>query len=691
VTAALAIIAWRRRPAEGTTAFAVLMAAVAEWSFAYALELASPDLPTQLWWDNVGWLGAVIAPAAWLAFALRYTGHGEWLRGGKAALLALEPLAILLLVWTNGAHGLIWSSIHLDTSGPFAMLAVTRGIGFWIDVAYSYLLIALGTILIGMHMTRRMPVRPYRAQDGALLLAVSAPWLGNILYLSGISPVPRLDPTPLAFTVSGLAWGWDLFRFHLFDLVPVARDLVVDSISDAVLVLDEQNRIVDLNLAAQRAIGHRAQDAIGQPADQVLDHWPDLVDRYRDTIEAHAEIAVRRGSGQARLDLRISPILDRLGRVTGRLVIWTDITEHWRSEQALRESEARVHSVFDEAPIGMALVGLDDRLLQVNHAFARMVGCTKQELLGRPLETLTHPVDMGKDDLLAEQVLNGESDSYKLEKRCLTKTGEVLWAEFTTTVIRDQAGQALYRLVMIEDILDRKRATLLEQEQRHVVFELHDELAQLATAAHQHLQAVAARYRPRSPRARWDLEQAVTLTQLAAKEVRRLIAGMQPTALDSMGLAAALRLHVENLRADGWVITYAVALSAARLPPAIETALFRIAMEALTNVRKHARTTHAHLALQRRGSAVCLEVRDWGCGFDPSTAPTVTAAGEHIGLRGMQERVELIGGHFEVRSRPGAGTIVAVAVPVLTVVKRGEADEREARSSKDAAGASGAR
>jgi signal transduction histidine kinase len=207
---------------------------------------------------------------------------------------------------------------------------------------------------------------------------------------------------------------------------------------------------------------------------------------------------------------------------------------------------------------------------------------------------------------------------------------------------------------------------LLEEERHHVAYELHDGLAQVAASAHQHLQAFASHYRPRSPQARQELDRALELAQLSVREARRLIAGLRPTALDDFGLATALRLQVETQRNEGWTIIYDETLGSERLPPTIETTLFGVAQEALTNARKHASTTRARLALERHSSTVRLEVQDWGNGFEPLAVLQEASLGEHVGLREMQERVELIGGHFMVSSQPDAGTLVVAEVPLLT-------------------------
>jgi signal transduction histidine kinase len=122
-------------------------------------------------------------------------------------------------------------------------------------------------------------------------------------------------------------------------------------------------------------------------------------------------------------------------------------------------------------------------------------------------------------------------------------------------------------------------------------------------------------------------------------------------------------MQAESLRTEGWDVTYDESLGSDRLPAALETALFRVALEALTNIRKHARTTRIHLCLAQEGGRVRLEVRDWGCGFDPTALAASPDGLGHIGLREMRDRVELLSGAFAVSSRPGDGCRVTAEVP----------------------------
>ncbi|HUE76143.1 MAG TPA: GAF domain-containing protein, partial [Chloroflexota bacterium] len=237
--------------------------------------------------------------------------------------------------------------------------------------------------------------------------------------------------------------------------------------------------------------------------------------------------------------------------------------------------------------------------------------------------------------------------------------------------LANQAASALDNAYLYRELTERERrlhelvGRLLvaqEEERRRVAYEVHDGLAQVAVATHQHLQAFAHRQKPRSPQARQALEFALVSAQRTVAEARLVIAGLRPTVLDDFGLETAIRTQVDALRAEGWEITYNQSIGAERLVPEVETALFRVTQEALTNVRKHADTTRVEVDLRRRGHLLRLEVRDWGRGFQVSNPPTAGGPGEHVGLPGMRERVALLGGRFSILSQPGAGTRIIVEV-----------------------------
>jgi PAS domain S-box-containing protein len=327
----LALFVGHRRRAPGSTPFVWLMIGVAVWSLGYAVELASADLSTQLLCARFQYLGIVSVPVAWFLFIQRYAGHDHWLRRRNVLLLAIVPVLTVLLIWTNQFHGLMYAQVRTDTGGPFVVLDVTYGPWFLIHTAYSYCLLVLGTLRL-IQMVIISP-RPYRGQAIALLLAAFIPWLGNALHITRLSPFGGLDLTPFAFTLTGLMAARALYRFGLFDIVPVARNAVVDSMDDGVLVIDEQSRIIDLNPAAAAILGRSVSELVGQPAAQAFASWSHLIERYRNVYEAQDEIVL--GDERRHFDLRLSPLHDRDGRLTGRLISLRDITERIRAQSEL--------------------------------------------------------------------------------------------------------------------------------------------------------------------------------------------------------------------------------------------------------------------------------------------------------------------------------------------------------------------
>jgi len=526
ISAALASYIWQRRPAPGAASFALLMAAVAEWSLAYALRLGSPDLQAKIFWSQVRNLGVAVTPVAWLAFALQYTGWGKWLTRRNVVLLSIEPLVALLLAWTNGRHGLFWSHISLDSGGSFPTWVAAYGPCYWINAVYSYLLILLGTVLL-IHKLVRFPAL-YRRQMGALLISVLTPLAGQLGSALHLLPSFNLNLTPFAFTISGLAAAWGLFRHRLFDIVPVARDAVIENMSDAVIVLDAQERIVDLNPAAERIVGHTAAEIIGQPLVQVLPVWPTVAERAHRETGAHAEVAWGEGDATSTYDLRTSPLRDQRGRDTGCLVVLRDITELKQAEEALRraredleirvqertaelattnealqsqiaerkqteealqESEARLRSIVQTATEAIITVDSRGNIVFWNRAAEAMFGYPADAIVGPPSLSLISEQFQADYQAVVKRVKSAGETSLSgktVEMVGLKKDGsefplEISWAAWETR------GE-IFLTGIVRDITARVRS---EQERARAEEELMLKVEQL-TALSQASQTVTA-------------------------------------------------------------------------------------------------------------------------------------------------------------------------------------------------------
>ncbi len=339
LTAAIAGIiawaAWQRRAMPGGASLALLMLAVAEWSLGAALELGAMGIPAKIFWSKIEYLGTTTAPVFFLTFALEYNRLERWLTRRNVALLLAVPALTVLLAFTNEWHHWIWTSFVASPAG-LNLVVFGHGPWFWVGlVGYSYLANVAATGLL-FWAARRFPPM-YRWQTLTLLIATVAPWAASFVYVSGLSPMPGLDLTPISFAITGVLLAWGIFRLRLFDLLPVARDVLIETMSDGVLVLDEQDRVVDINPAAQRLLHTSAPASLGQRAASVFAAWPHWITRFRDARDIRTELAI---DDDHHLELSISPVLDRQRRPTGRLIVMRDITARKQAEaEAQRASE----------------------------------------------------------------------------------------------------------------------------------------------------------------------------------------------------------------------------------------------------------------------------------------------------------------------------------------------------------------
>ncbi len=236
----------------GGVQFAAMMAAAAVWAVFYALELAAPSLGGKVLWAKAEYIGIVPLPLAWYLFARAHTGAAKKLNRAFLVVLGIVSIVTLVLVATNEWHGLIWSRTSLSASDSMPVLMLAHGLWFWVHTAYCYILLALGSLLLLSAVYRHPQI--YRQQAVMLMIAALVPWVGNVFSVFWIVPAGGIDLTPFAFTVTGIALALSMSRFLLLKLVPallpVARNQVLETMKDGVLVLDADGRVANVNPAA---------------------------------------------------------------------------------------------------------------------------------------------------------------------------------------------------------------------------------------------------------------------------------------------------------------------------------------------------------------------------------------------------------------------------------------------------------
>ena len=332
------VIARTRRGVPGGAAFGWMMLAVAWWSFTSAMHTLVDDYETRVFISKFQYLGVAPIGVLWLLFTTEYS-RVSWPAERITRLLVwIIPVATLLLVATNEQHQLHWARID-EVMTPLGRRLVYRGGNwYWVHASYSYFLVLLGTATLVRGLRRFPP--PYRRQTALIIVGAIVPWLGNLLYLSRALQVPGLDLTPIAFTVSGACFTWGIYRYRLFGLVPVARDMVIDSMDDGVMVLDAQRRLVDLNAAAERYTGCSAA-SLGRPIDEVVAWWTEAVDQDRPLADGQPAI-VKVEPGPRYFEVKVSAVRDSQRRFVGWLVIIHDVSNRRRNEAERYAFERRL-------------------------------------------------------------------------------------------------------------------------------------------------------------------------------------------------------------------------------------------------------------------------------------------------------------------------------------------------------------
>jgi PAS domain S-box-containing protein len=339
--AILAWYAWRHRTAPGALPLVGMCFAASQWSLCYAFEIGATTLPVKMFWGKLEYFGIAIVPVAWLAFGLHYTRRAHWLSLRHLSFAAVIPTLTQVFVWTTESNRLMWATTQLDITGPFPMMVNTFGVWFWVHTTFSYLCLLVGAGVIIEHTFRQHQI--YRWQGLLMLVAIIAPWVSNAIVLAGRSPVPQLDLTPFAFVLSTSAIALDIFRYRFLDIVPVARRVVLDSLSEGVFVIDVRGRIVDLNPAARRILGWPQADSLGRNALQSLAYWPQLQEFVQRPADGRIEMVQTDSLGDVRwFDAQVVSLYERPDQMSGRLVVLRDITDrkHVERELALARDQA---------------------------------------------------------------------------------------------------------------------------------------------------------------------------------------------------------------------------------------------------------------------------------------------------------------------------------------------------------------
>ncbi len=456
----------------------------------------------------------------------------------------------------------------------------------------------------------------------------------------------------------------------------------------AAIFICEHDRVTYCNAAASEMTGYSADELCGAnlwatlAANRPVSNFGLAAREGAEASPARAEFKILTKHSEVRwLDIT-EATLEFAGTPTV-LHIALDITERKQAVEALKDSQQLLKLVLETLPVGVAVMDLAGDIILSNAAVDRVWGKRITQGSERWAQSKGWWHDSGKliipSEWASARALSTGQTSLNELLDIVTFAGDHKTIQNSAAPIHGTDGRIMGAVIVNEDVTDRVRAnkallasanrlqqlsrrllSVQEDERRHLSRELHDEFGQLLATVSMHLQAAKSSAEPAT---RANLDESIALLQRAGAQLRTLALELRPMLLETAGLEATLRWLAEQHRQRTGITTEVLG-HAGDVPSEVANACFRVAQEALTNIVRHAAARHVWLELSQSEGSLSLVVRDDGLGFDvPSTLERAAGDG-NLGLLGMRERVQILGGKLTLFSEPGRGTLICVSLPL---------------------------
>ena len=445
----LAWSAWKRRGVNGALYLSLLFILAAEWSLTSAMELASADLAMKLFWVKLSYIGISTVAPLWFLFTLDYTQNQEVIKRPRVIFLFLIPVATIYLAFTNEMHGLVWPFIIPIMTSQGVMGIYGHGPAAITSSIYSYILMLAGLVLIGQNLFRTSQI--YQRQAVMVFTAALIPLLVNSYYAAGITPY-YFDPTPLALSVSGILILWSIFGYKLLDIMPPAYKILFDSMQNGVMVLDPQERIMDINPTGGQLLGI-GNSSIGKNASQQLHMWNEI--SPKGMKEGKIETKLERSKIKW-VEVQFTPVFQG-GLFSGWIYIFEDISNRKHSEELIIKSEKKYRELADLLPQTVFETDLNANLTFMNVYAFEMFGYSQDDLRnGLNILKLVVEEERSLSRGKIKNVLSGQvsGDEYTAQRRDKTRFPIIL---HSNPIMNNDGIPEGFRGIII-DISDLKKA-----------------------------------------------------------------------------------------------------------------------------------------------------------------------------------------------------------------------------------------
>jgi len=340
VSFVVSFLASKRKDVHGALELSRVMIASGIYSFFIAFEAASATMEEKVFWTKLAYIGGVTVPVFYFIFIMRYSGYGKAVSRKRAAYLFILPAITFILALTNEWHHLIWTGFS-PVSPETNLMEYKHGIWFMLGyTAYDYLLLVIATFYLFHFIFRQK--RTFRLQGLIVFIAGICPWIAGIVYLTDINPIKGFDISPASTLLSGLLVIYAIGKVRFLDLVPIAREVLFESLKDGIIALDAKNRVQDINKAACVYLGLADKRILGNEiVESELLNGPLLGAVLSPDVFEQFEYS----HNLVKKTLRISK-QDIAGERGSRLVIIQDISEQIAKQQEIQAGEERYRKMY---------------------------------------------------------------------------------------------------------------------------------------------------------------------------------------------------------------------------------------------------------------------------------------------------------------------------------------------------------
>ncbi len=384
ITFVLGLVSTRWWKTPGVVYFSFLMIMVGGWALFSGIESGSVPIPVKIFSAKVQFVEIAFIAAFWLLLALQFTQQDNKLSNWWVASLFIIPAVTIYVVITEDHHNWLWEAIVPISNAPGAALKFTHSWWWLISTAYFYLELLIGLFIL----IRRtlIPPRSVGARSLLLLIGVLPPLIANLLYQTQLFPNNSMQILIMVgLAVTGMIYFWGIYYFELLDYSSLARDVIIDNMSEGVIVLDSKDRIYNINSTALSMLGLNQRSAKSKTLNDIIGIWPGISDTFRVPHDFETEVKIN-GDAPKTLNIRTTNLKAKDGRSTGRMVVWRDVTQYRQVESTLRDSEARFKALFQGAPDAIIITDKNSRVLLVNNQAITLFGYSMEELIGNSID-----------------------------------------------------------------------------------------------------------------------------------------------------------------------------------------------------------------------------------------------------------------------------------------------------------------